>query len=45
MLGLNDESLLGDASLFSCFLLFLRVCWELTWVRAAGLLLLAMVVW
>lgn len=46
MLGLNDdESLFGDAFLLSCFLLFLQVCWELTQVRAAGLLLLVIVVW
>lgn len=45
MLGLNDEeSLFGNASLLSCFLLFLQVCWELTQVRAAGLLLV-IVVW
>lgn len=44
-LGLNgEESLFGDASLLCCFLLFLQVCWELTQVRAAGLLFLVIVV-
>lgn len=45
--GLNDEeSLFGDTSQLSCFLLFLlQVCWELTKVRGEDLLLLVVVVW